>query len=82
MIGCVGLHRADHADVVDVLSRPREDLADLDAALPILLKPKRGGQGGPGLSFRRQVSLRQHFAFVFLEKWLGVKRIDLRRPTI
>ena len=33
VVGRIGVHRADDAQVIDVLGRPREDLAHLDAAL-------------------------------------------------
>ena len=37
----VGLHRADDADVVDALAEFREELADLDARLAVLLELER-----------------------------------------
>ena len=41
VIGDVGVHRADHADVVDHLGGVREQVADLDAALAVLLELER-----------------------------------------
>ncbi len=40
VIGDVGVHRADHADLVDHLRGVREQIADLDAALAILPEPE------------------------------------------
>ena len=46
----VGVHRADDADVVDVLGGVREQLADLEPALAVLLELERRGERGPGLA--------------------------------
>ncbi len=65
-----------------MLGGPGEDLADLDPALTILLEPERRRQRGPGLTLGRQVPQRERLAFILVQKRLGVKRIDLRRPTV
>ena len=65
------------ADVVDVPGRVLEQLADLDAALAVLLELERRGERRPGLPLGRQVLRRQRLAGVFLERRLGVERIDV-----
>ena len=35
VIGMVGLHRADHAQIIDTLAHPRKQLADLRSRLPM-----------------------------------------------
>ena len=82
VVGRVGHHRADHAEVVDVLGRPGEDLADLDPALAVLLEPKRRRRARPRLALRGQVPLGQRLALVLLQERLGVEGVDLRRPTV
>ena len=82
MIGGVGVHRTDDAEVVDVLGGFREDLTDLDAAFAVLLEPERRGQAARGFPLRRQVSLGQHLAFVLLQERLGIEGVDLRRTTV
>ena len=55
MIGDVGVHRADHADLVDHLGGVREQVADLDAVLAVLAEPERRAQRGAGLALGGQV---------------------------
>ena len=55
MVGHVGLHRPNDAQVVDVLGEAREDFADLDARLAVLLKLEWRGEGCPGFSLGREV---------------------------
>ncbi len=56
VIGHVGVHGADDADVVDAASRVREQVADLDADFAVPLKAEGRGEGGAGLrSVRRLV---------------------------
>ena len=56
VVGRVGVHRPDDADVVDVRGGSSENLADLDAALTILLEPKRRRQRRAGLPLGRSDS--------------------------
>ena len=81
MVRHVGVHRPDHADVVDALGRLREQLADLDAALAVLLELERRGERRAGLPLGRQVR-RQRLARLFGQRGLGVERVDMGRPAV
>ena len=60
----------------------REQLADLDAALAVLLELERRGERGAGLALGRQVRHRQGLAGVFVQRRLGVERIDVGGPAV
>ena len=78
----VGLHRSDDANVVDALADIGEDLADLDAALAVLLEFERRAEGRAGLALGPEILGRQFLARVRVEHRLGVEGVDLRRPTV
>ncbi len=82
VIGNVGVHRADHAQLVGVLPQVREQLADLDAALTILLELERGSEGGSRLPLGPQVFVGQLLAVVAGQNRLGVERVDVRRTAV
>lgn len=81
MVGDVGVHRANHAQVVGVLGDARKQLADLDAALAVLLERKRRAKGRAGLALGREVQ-RNGFPVELSELGLRVERIDLRRAAV
>ena len=78
----VGVHRANHADVVGAGADVREELADLEAALAVARElerrlhqragPALGGHGAAGK--RLAVILRQHR--------LGIEAVHLRQPAV
>ena len=83
MVGHVGVHRADDADVVDVLGGVREDLADFEPALAVLLRTCKGdGKAAPVRRSVRRFAGRQRLAGILGQRGLGVERIDLARPAI
>ena len=82
MIGHVGLHRPDHADVVDALAHMREDLADLDPALAVGLELEGRAERSACLPLGTQVAHRQGLAVVLRQLGLGVERVDLRRSAV
>src|SRR5262249_22785682 len=73
----VGLHGADDSDGVDAGGHVWEQVADLDAALPILAELERRRQRRPGLPLGREVGLGQLLPRVLEQGWLGVKGIDV-----
>ncbi len=81
MIGDVGVHRADHADVVDHPGRVREQVADFDPALAVLLELEGRAHGRAGLALGGQIG-RHRLAVVAVEHRLGVERVDVRRPAV
>ncbi len=82
VIGHVGVHRANDADVVDAAGGVREQVAHLDTGLAVSLKLERRGEGGAGLAFGAEVGARQQFAGVFRQRRLGIERIDVRRAAV
>jgi hypothetical protein len=81
MIGDVGVHRANHADVVDAVPHVREDLADFDPALAPLPKRERRLERGARATLGLQVQ-RHRLAVHPRQFGLGVERVDLRGPAI
>ena len=80
--GDVGVHRADHGDVVDRLGGATEDVADLDAALAVLVEFERRGEGGAGLALGRECAAGQQLAGIFVEHRFGIERVDVRRAAV
>ena len=72
--GHVGPHRADDAHVVDEVAEVREELADLQAALALLLELERRRE-------RHAVQARQRLVGVLGEGRLGIPGVDVRRPA-
>ncbi len=81
VVGHVGMHRADDADVVDVFGRASKQFAHLDAALPMLLKLVGRGERGARLSLGGQIE-GQLLSVPLGQFWLGVERVDVRRPSV
>ena len=82
VVGHVGVHRADHRDVVHALGRVRENLADLRAALSVPLEFVRARIRRSGFALRPQVVHRKQLTGVFLQRRLWVERIHMRRPAV
>src|SRR5262249_33948839 len=76
------VHRPDHADVVDVLGGVREDLADFQSALAVLLELEWRGERRTGLPLRAEVCRRQRLPRILRKRRLRVERIDLARPAV
>ena len=84
VIRIVGVHRADHAQVVDVPGDVRKQLADLDAAFAVPFERERRRQQLAALAAAvlRGQRLGQRFARVLGQFGLGIERIDVRRPAV
>ena len=59
-----------------------KELADLDAALAVLLELERRGKRRAGLPLGRQIRRRQSSAGVFCQSRLGIERIDVARSAV
>jgi len=77
VIGAVGVHGTDHADVVDALADIGEYLAELDAALSEFLELKWGLQQVAGFALGLQVGGGHRLAVVLGEHRLGVEGVHL-----
>ncbi len=82
MIGDIGVHGADDADVIDVLSGVMENFADFQARLPVLAELERRGESRSGAPLGAQVAGRERFACVFLKHGFGVEGIHVARSAI
>ena len=78
----VGVHRADHADVVGARADVREELADLEAALAVALERERRLHQRAGLALGRDGAARQRLAVVLVEHRLRIEAVDLRQPAV
>src|SRR5262249_10580025 len=82
MIGAVGEHRADDAQVVGVAAKLGKEIADLDAALSVFLEGEwrleQRARFALGLSVARGCGL----PVVLVEQRLGIERVDLRRTAV
>ena len=82
MIGHAAVHRADQAQIVDVLlGGPGEQFADLDAALAVFLESEGRLVGDAGLALGLVMN-RQGFAVVFVEQRFAVEGVDLGGPAV
>ena len=83
---CAGLvpwTRVDHAEVVDVAGDLREKFADPEAALAVLRElPRRGEQIARRGELDAGLGEGQRLAVIASEQWLGIERIDVRRPAL
>ena len=82
MVRHIGMHRANHGNVVDRFCRVTENIADFNSALPILVELERRCEGGAGLAFRRKRTAGKRLTGVFGERRLRVERVDVRRAPV
>src|SRR2546425_2280281 len=64
------------------LAQSREDLADLDAALPASLEGERRAHEVAGLPLGLRISARHRLAVVLVQKRFRVERINLRQAAV
>ena len=81
MIGHVGFHRANDADVINAGGRLFEELADLDAALPVFLELEGRSPRGTGLALGVVVD-GDLLAMPAVERGLRIKGVYMRRSAI
>ena len=81
MIRHIGIHRADHAQIIGKRGQFGKQLAHFQAALAVLRELERRfeARAGRALGFEH---IRQRFAVVFVQHRLRVEGIDLRRAAI
>ena len=76
-------HRIDHAQVIDVLSDMRKQIADPRPALAVLPKlPRRLQQVSGRRRENSRLRKRQRLPMIPFEQRLVIERVDLRRPTV
>src|SRR6266446_10876712 len=82
MIRCIGVHRPDEAEIIDVLRSFREDLADLDAALTVRLELKWRRQRASRWAFGGEIPSRNYFLRPLCQRRFWVESVHVRRPAI
>jgi len=70
------VHRADDRNVVDALADVRENVAHLDAALPVFLELVRRLESRAGLALRPELE-RDFLPVPFVERGLRIERVHL-----
>ena len=78
----VGVHRTDEADVVRAFADVREQLADLDAGLAVLLEREGRAHQRAGLAFGGNRAARQRLSVVLVEHRLRIEAVDLRQAAV
>lgn len=81
MIRDLSEHRSNDRDVIDVLRRLFEQLANFDSALAIRLKSKWRRKCSASFALGRQI-VWDTLACVTKQGWLGVKSIHMRWTTV
>ena len=81
MVGDIGMHRADHADLVDHLRGVAKKLADLDAALTVLPEAERRLHGRAGLALGGELG-GHGLAVVPGQHRLRIEGVNVRRPAV
>ena len=76
VIGDIGVDRADPADVVGDFAEVRPELADVHAALPVLLEFERRLHQLAGAALGLDGAAGKRLAVVLLERGLGIEAID------
>lgn len=81
MIRDIGVHGSDHAKVVCAGTDVFENLAYFQTTFAIAIEFIRGSECRPCLAFGGQAA-GNFLAVPFVERWLGVKCIDMRRAAV
>jgi hypothetical protein len=76
------MHRANDAQIIRMLSQFREDLTDLDAALPVLLEREWRSQQVAGFPLGPKIARRHRLPVKLVEHRLWIERIHLRWPAV
>jgi hypothetical protein len=82
VIGDVGMHGSNDAQVICAGAQMWKDLADFESGLPMSSKLKWGFHQPAGLSLCFQVCTRWTLPIVFGQSGFRVEGVDLRRSTI
>ena len=83
VVGVVGLHRADHTQIIDTLAHPRKQLADLRSRLPMRGElPLRAFEKHlEGALSPLELRHRDRLAGVGRKPRLRIPRFDMRHPA-
>jgi hypothetical protein len=81
MVGDVGMHGTDDAEVIGTLADFRENVGDFESALAVFFEAEGGLHGHAGGAFGLEFE-RDFFAVVFGEFGLGIEGVNLGRPAV
>src|SRR6266481_3456847 len=82
MVRHIGVHRANHGDVIDVFGDVREQFTHLDSALAVFRKFEWRLKSGAGPPLGLQIIHRQWLAMQSRQLWFWIECIDVRWPAI
>ena len=82
MIGDVGVHRADDAEVIGPVTDLGEDLAHFQAALPATAKFERRAHQAARLALGLRRTARHRLPVIARQHRFGIERIHLRHAAI
>ena len=82
MVGDVGDHRPDDAELVDDSGHVRKDFADFDAVAAVFPEGEGGPHQGAGGELGARGLVGQRLAVVLVEHRLAVEGIDLGEPAL
>src|SRR5262245_44972130 len=77
----IGVHGANHANIIDPLGQVGKDIADLNTALSILLKVEGRLHQIASASLCLRITAWSRFAVILIEHWLRIESIDMGRPA-
>ena len=82
MVRHIGMHGADHGDIVNALGNMRENLRHFDAALPVLVELEGRAEAGSRLALGRKGGIGQGLAVILRQHRLGIERVHMTGPAI
>src|SRR5579859_3436400 len=82
VIGNIGVHRADHANIINALGHVGKNLADLDSALGEFFELELRREPGAGLALGLQILHGQRLAGVFFQRGFGIEGVNVRRAAV
>jgi hypothetical protein len=82
VVGNLGVHGANPADIVRDLAQVRPQLADVHSALPVLLEFEWRLHQLAGPPLRLDIATRQRLAIVLFQRRLGIETIDRRTAAV
>ncbi len=82
MIRIVGVHRSQHANVVDMFAQLRQQFTDGYTAFATLVKLERRGQQATGWAFGGEIRTGRTLPGVLLELRFGIEQIPTERSAV
>ena len=82
MVGIVGVHRANDADVINVLTESGQQFTDRHTAFAARPKPERRREQTTGRTLGQQICSLRLLPRILLQTRFGIEQISLKRPPV